>query len=236
MTWIWIWLSLAFATEVTLTTPFMGDFTIEEQGRGRKAVVFVHGEGESASSMARLADVFATRKLRTVYFDLAGSGVRSNQEVLYPFMHLEIQAIIRHLREDGVRDIQCVGSGFGAIACMQAISKETPLSQIGIIDPVHTKFNQSLFSNIDAYPKTQPIFVIMGTSPVGEHCLSRIEEHRQVLLFATPSPKPGMQLLTEHPDLEQHLRAWIWKKIPNRRVAPVDMSQELLSEGEPLPF
>ena len=136
-------------------------------------------------------DFFASRKLRTVHFDLAGSGGRSKEEAYYPFMHIEVQAIIKHLQNKGVKDIQCVGSGFGAILCMQAISEATPVSQIGIISPVHTKFNQSLFSNIESYPKLHPIFVIMGTDTIGEHCLSRLENHRKVLLFASGSRKSG---------------------------------------------
>lgn len=237
---IWMWLAMcwqiAIAETITLNTPFMGDFSIEEQGKGKRAVIFVHGEHESASNMTRLADFFASRKLRTVHFDLPGSGERSNEDAVYPFMHLEVQAVIQHLRDDGVKDVQCVGSGFGAILCMQAISKETPLSQIGIIDPVHTKFNQSLFSNIDAYPKMHPIFVIMGADPVGEHCLARIEARRKVLLFGTSSRKPGTELLITHPDLEEHLRDWVYKRIPNRRVPPIDMTHETTLTGEPLPF
>ena len=237
MMWIWLWLSmLAVAAPVTLETPFTGTFTIEQQGKGKRAVIFVHGEDESAEHMARLAEFFATRKLRTVHFDLAGAGARVDEDPVYPFVHIEVQAIVAHLRADGVRDVQCVGSGFGAIACMQAISEQTPISQIGIIDPVHTKFNQSLFSNIDAYPKMHPIFVIMGSDLVGEHCLARLEEHRTVLLFATSSRKPGVELLNTHPELEAHLRDWVWKKIPKRRARPVDMTHETSVEGEPLPF
>ena len=235
-TWILMCVQLAIAESITLNTPFMGDFTIEQQGKGKRAVIFVHGENESASNMTRLSDFFASRKLRTVHFDLAGSGNRATEEAIYPFMHLEVQAIIKHLRADGVKDVQCVGSGFGAILCMQAISESTPLSQIGIIDPVHTKFNQSLFSNIDAYPKMHPIFVIMGAGPVGEHCLARLEEHRKVLLFGTSSRKPGTELLITHPDLEEHLRDWVYKRIPNRRAPPIDMTHETTLTGEPLPF
>ena len=235
-TWILMCVHLAIAESVTLNTPFMGDFVIEEDGKGKRAVIFVHGENETGAHMARLSDFFASRKLRTVHFDLAGSGERSNEDAVYPFMHLEVQAIIKHLRADGVRDVQCVGSGFGAILCMQAISETTPLSQIGIINPVHTKFNQSLFSNIDAYPKMHPIFVIMGADPIGEHCLARLEDHRKVLLFASSSRKPGMELLITHPDLEEHLRDWVWKKIPDRRAPPIDMTHETTLKGEPLPF
>jgi pimeloyl-ACP methyl ester carboxylesterase len=235
-TWILMCVQLAIAESVTLNTPFMGDFVIEEDGKGKRAVIFVHGENETGAHMSRLSDFFASRKLRTVHFDLAGSGERSNEDAVYPFMHLEVQAIIKHLRADGVRDVQCIGSGFGAILCMQAISETTPLSQIGIINPVHTKFNQSLFSNIDAYPKLHPIFVIMGSDTNGEHCLARLEEHRNVLLFTSSSRKPGMELLITHPDLEEHLRDWVWKKIPDRKAPPIDMTHETTLKGEPLPF
>ena len=57
---------------------------------------------------------------------------------------------------------------------------------------------------------------------IGEHCLCLdLEDHRKVLLFASSSRKPGMGLLITHPDLEEHLRDWVWKKIPDRR-APSD--------------
>lgn len=238
MIWMWLvmFLQLSIAETVTFNTPFMGNFPVEVAGDGPRAVIFVHGEGESADSMARLADFFASPKLRTAHFDLAGSGARTESDALYPFAHVEVQAIIAYFRSNGVKDVQCVGSGFGAIACMHAISEATPLSQIGIIDPVHTKFNQSLFSNIDAYPKMHPIFVIMGGNPVGEHCLARLEEHRTVLLFGTTSRKPGMELLIHHPDLETHLRDWVWKKIPDRRAPPVDMTHDVPVKGETLPF
>ena len=88
------------AESVTLTTPFMGDFVIEEEGKGKRAI-FVHGENETGDHMVRLGDFFASRKLRTVHFDLAGSGERSDEDAVYPFMHLEV-CIIKHLRADGV--------------------------------------------------------------------------------------------------------------------------------------
>ena len=102
-TWILMCVHLAIAESVTLNTPFMGDFVIEEDGKGKRAVIFVHGENETGAHMARLGDFFASRKLRTVHFDLAGSGERSSEDAVYPFMHLEVQAIIKHLRADGVR-------------------------------------------------------------------------------------------------------------------------------------
>ena len=96
MIWMWILMCVqfAFADSVTLSTPFMGDFVIEEEGKGKRAVIFVHGENESGAHMARLSDFFASRKLRTVHFDLAGSGERSNEDAVYPFMHLEVQGNI----------------------------------------------------------------------------------------------------------------------------------------------
>ena len=53
-TWILMCVHLAIAESVTLNTPFMGDFVIEEDGKGKRAVIFVHGENETGAHMARL--------------------------------------------------------------------------------------------------------------------------------------------------------------------------------------
>ena len=162
-------------------------------------------------------------------------GERSNEDAVYPFMHLEVQASSSTFEQTVCGMYSVLGLDLVPF-CVCRLSETTPLSQIGIINPVHTKFNQSLFSNIDAYSKMHPIFVIMGSDPIGEHCLARLEDHRQVLLFASSSRKPGMELLITHPDLEEHLRDWVWKKIPDRRAPPIDMTHETTLKGEPLPF
>ena len=238
--WMWIglnfWVSQAEATPMNIQTPYLGTFTAEVNGGGHKAVIFVHGENESAQHMQRVAEHFATPSIQTVYWDLPGFGTRSEEDPLYPLMHIEVQALIRQLRVSGVRDVQCVGSGFGGILCMQALSKETPLSQIAIIDPVHTKYNQSLLSNVEAYSKLHPIFVILGSNAVAEHAVGRLEEQREVLLFSSTSKQRGMSLLTEDPALETQLGEWIHKRIPERRAPPVDTTHELTVDGERLPF
>ena len=147
---LWILGAICQAETISLSTPYMGEFVVQMEGTGSNAVLLVHGENEDSRNMQGYATLFASSKLRTVTMDLAGSGSRETADPMYPFMHLEIRTIMAYLREIGVQDIQCVGSGFGAILCMQAATEVLPFSQIAIIGPVHTKYHQSLFSNLSA--------------------------------------------------------------------------------------
>ena len=234
---LWALMTAVWAKTITLSTPHMGKFTVEQQGRGKSAVIFVHDAHEDARNMKRLADLFASPKMRTVYFDLPGSGERAEEEALHPFMHIEVQTIILYLQAKGVKDIQCVGSGLGAILCMQALSESTPLSQIAILGPVNTKYHQSLFSNLKAYPQDHPILVISSQDRVAELCIARLEEEHEVLLYLTDGYQRGTRLIVIDPSLEKPLRDWVWKKIPVKSKSPkVNIEHETKVTGRPLPF
>ena len=233
----WALITAVWAKSITLSTPHMGKFNVEQKGRGKSAVLFVHDAHEDSRNMERLAGLFASPKMRSIYFDLPGSGDRSDQEAQHPLMHIEIQTIILYLQAKGVKDIQCVGSGLGAILCMQALSEATPLSQIAILGPVNTKYHQSLFSNLDAYPQDHPILVISSQDRVAELCIARLEEEQEVLLYLTEGYQRGTRLITTDPSLEKPLRDWVWKKIPVKANSPkINIEHETKVSGRPLPF
>ena len=230
-------ITTVWAKTITLSTVHMGSFSVEQKGRGKSAVIFVHDTHEDARNMERLADLFSSPKMRSLSFDLPGSGTRSEEDALHPLMHIEVQTIILYLREKGVRDIQCIGSGLGAILCMQAISDLTPLSQIAILGPVNTKYHQSLFSNLDAYPDDHPILVLSSQDRVAELTIGRLEEEHEVLLYLTDGYQRGTRLIITDPSLEKPLRDWVWKKIPVKGAVPkVDITHETKVTGRPLPF
>ena len=230
-------LKMAMASDIQLANSYNGEFSVDIQGAGERAVIFVHDEGEDKRNFAALAEQMATESLITVNFDLIGHGERSSQPVVDPFMYMDIQTIIVDLQKKGVKDIQCLGVGLGGILCMQAISPQTPLTQIGIISPITTVRHQNLFSNYNAYPK-YPLFVIAGNlDSISLAAILRLEEQRDVLLVNVDSATRGTRLLIETPQLELQLMDWIWgssELMPKR--LPIDIKQEVEVTGERLPF
>lgn len=234
---IYFLFSLVFAKEVMLKNSYNGKFAADIRGKGRKAVIFVHDDGASKSHFEGLAVQMASRNLRTVNFNLVGHGERKNVHVVDPFMYLDIQTIIKELRDDGVRDVQCVGAGLGGILCMQAISEQTPMSQVAIISPASPVRHLSLFTNIDSYPQF-PVFVIAADQdPIALPTILKLEEKREVILLNPSSTERGTILLVQHPELEKELRDWIWKKSKlMRKRPPIKLNTKIKVEGENLPF
>lgn len=234
---IYFLFSLVFAKEVMLENSYHGRFIADIRGRGKKAVIFVHDDGSSKKNFEGLAEQLASKNLRTVNFDLVGHGNRKDTPVIDPFMYLDIQTIIKKLRKSGVRDIQCVGVGLGGILCLQAISEQTPMSQVAIISPVSPVRHQSLFSNIDAYPQF-PLFVIAADQDaVALQAIVKLEEKREVILLNAKSSERGTILLVQHPELEKDLREWIWKRSKYlRKKPPLTIDAKIEVKGEKLPF
>lgn len=234
---LWLLSIVCWAETVTLSTPYMDEFTVQINGQGDSAVLLIHGDQEDAANMQGYAKLFASPKLRTVTFDLPGSGSRADVMPMHPFMHLEVRTVMAYLRELGVKDIQCVGSGFGAILCMQAATTTMPLSQLAIISPVHTKYHQSLFSNLDAYPKNARILVLSGQNTDADHTIARLEDKLTVELYLVEGYMTGTKLMVSYPALEKPLREWVWKQMPHHKRPPVvNVEHKLTVEGEPLPF
>lgn len=234
---IWLMTWVCFADTVTLNTPYMGDFDVQINGAGNSAVLLVHGDLEDQRNMQGYATLFASPILRTVTLDLAGAGTRAEVDPMYPFMHLEIRTVMAYLQQIGVKDIQCVGSGLGAILCMQAATPQLPLSQLAIISPVHTKYHQSLFSNISTYPKNTPMLVISGQGAESDHTIARLEDILKLELNLVTSYLKGTALMVSNPALEKPLREWVWKEMPHHKRPPVvDVTHKPTVEGEPLPF
>lgn len=234
---IYFLFSIVFAKEIILENPYNGKFIADIEGEGKRAVIFVHDDGSDKRNFAALSHQLANQNLRTVNFDLVGHGERTEARVVDPFMYLDIQTIIKNLRADGVRDVQCVGVGLGGILCMQAISEQTPISQIAIISPISPSRHQSLFTNIDSYPDF-PIFVIAADQdPISLSAILRLEEKREVILLNPNSLHRGTILLIENPELERELRTWIWKNSDlMRKKPPMKIDVKIEVEGERLPF
>ena len=153
-----------------------------------------------------------------------------------PFIYLDIQTIILQLRKDGVRDVQCVGAGFGGTLCLQAITTQTPMSQVAIISPITPVRHQSVMSNIDAYPDF-PLFVIAGAQDaISLPAVLRLEEKRTLLLLNPNTSKRGTIILIEYPEMEKELRMWIWKKSDKFPRSPMKIGATIEVKGEKLPY
>ena len=237
---LWLGMVVAFAADVLLSNPYNGSFVVDAQGRGKKAVIFVHDDGKDKRNFAYLSGKLATRKLRTVNFDLLGHGERSDEEAIYPLMHTDVRSVIQYLQDQGVTEIQCVGEGIGGTICMQAISDQTPLHQIAIISPVTTLHHQNLFAHIDSYPD-RPIMVITADQEAhGMRTTIRLEKELSVSTHLVSDYRRGLVLLLEYPKMEQTLVNWI-RRAPDFRgtwdsVRTVEIDHELNVEGERLPF
>jgi hypothetical protein len=178
----------------------------------------------------------ANESLRTVTFDLIGHGERADTVAMDPFIYLDIQTIILQLRKDGVRDVQCVGAGFGGTLCLQAITEDTPMSQVAIISPITPVRHQSVMSNIDAYPEF-PVFVIAGSQDIiSLPAVLKLEEKRTLLLLNPNTSKRGTSILIEYPEMEKELRMWIWKKSDKFPRSPMKIDVNIEVKGEDLPY
>ena len=233
---IYFLLSIVFAEPLTLQNAYNGKFTINVEGAGDKAVIFVHDDGGDKRNFEGLAGQMANESLRTVTFDLIGHGERTDTVPMDPFIYLDIQTIILQLRKDGVRDVQCVGAGFGGTLCLQAITTQTPMSQVAIISPITPIRHQSVMSNIDAYPDF-PLFVIAGAQDaISLPAVLRLEEKRTLLLLNPNTSKRGTIILIEYPEMEKELRMWIWKKSDKFPRSPMKIGATIEVKGEKLPY
>ena len=198
------------ASTVTLTNPYSGNFPVEIQGEGERAVIFVHDHAQDQRNFGFLARKMASQKLQTATFDLSGHGERADQEKDFPFMHLDVRTIAQHLQSKGVTDLQCVGEGFGGIVCLQAIGPNVSFSQIAIISPVTSQHHQSLFAHIPEYSSPRPLMVIVSVGDEhGVRCAERLERTTEVIVHEVSGNLRGSPILLEHPQMEQELMFWI---------------------------
>jgi len=207
---LWVFMTLALAANVTLNNPFSGDFSVEVKGRGDTAVIFIHDYASDKRNFGFLSRKLATRKLRTVNVELSGHGKRSNEETDVPFMHLDIRTVVQYLQKQGVRDIQCVGEGFGGIICMQALGAEVQFSQVAIISPVGLLYHQNLFAHLEEYKSHRPLFLIVSDQDAhGVRTTLRLEERTEVVIFEVKSNVRGVSILVDRPEMERELVKWI---------------------------
>lgn len=216
--WLILWMQMAFvwAEDIVLQTQYTGQFTVQTEGQGYRAVIFVPGQEDSKEDFFPVVERTQSAKMRTVVWEMPGKGTRATEEMIAPFLHLEITAIIQYLQAQGVRDIQCVGAGLGGILCMQAISESTPLSQIAMITPVTTELRQNLFTNIDNYPNTDILVMVAFPDVVTEVTIDRLQKHRRVLMRYSTGRFQHALMLVEDPDMVSYLVEWIYKKNPDR--------------------
>jgi pimeloyl-ACP methyl ester carboxylesterase len=205
-----VFMTIAMAANVSLHNPYSGDFSVEVKGRGDTAVIFIHDYASDKRNFGFLSRKLASRKLRTVNVDLSGHGKRSNDETDVPFMHLDIRTVFQHLQKQGVRDIQCVGEGFGGIICLQALSADVQFSQVAIISPVGLLHHQNLFAHVQEYKSHRPLFLIVSDQDAhGLRTTLRLEERTDVVIFEVTSTVRGVSILVEHPEMERELVKWI---------------------------
>ena len=203
-------IGLVFAASVELSNPFSGDFSVDVKGKGDSAVIFIHDYASDKRNFAYLSRKLASRKLRTVNMDLSGHGKRKNEEMDFPFMHLDVRTVVQYLQEQGVSDIQCVGEGFGGIICMQALSPQVSFSQIAIISPVALQHHQSLFAHIDGYSSRRGLFLIVSDYDAhGIRTTLRLEEKMDVVVHEVSGTLRGVSILRENPQMERELVRWI---------------------------
>ena len=221
---VFLFCAVALSSTVTLTNPYSGDFPVEIQGEGERAVIFVHDHAQDQRNFGFLARKMASKKLRTATLDLSGHGARAAEDKDFPFMHLDVRTIAQYLQSKGVTDLQCVGEGFGGIVCLQAIGPDVSFSQIAIISPVTSQHYQSLFAHIPGYTSTRPLMVIVSVGDEhGIRCTERLERTTEVVVHEVSGNLRGSPILLEHPQMEQELMFWILRApISKRRMGIKD--------------
>ena len=217
---VFLFCATLFASTVTLTNPYSGDFPVEIQGEGSRAVIFVHDHAQDQRNFGFLARKMASEKLRTATLDLSGHGVRSNEEKDFPFMHLDIRTVAQHLQKMGVTDLQCVGEGFGGILCLQALGPDVSFSQIAIISPVTSQHHQSLFAHVANYTSNRPLMLIVSVGDEhGMRCSERLDRTTEVVVHEVSGSLRGSPILLDHPQMEQELMYWILRApISKKRI------------------
>ena len=215
---VFLFCASLLATTVTLTNPYSGDFSVEFQGAGERAVIFVHDHAQDQRNFGFLARKMASKKLRTATLDLSGHGSRAHEEKDFPFMHLDVRTVAQYLQKNGVTDLQCVGEGFGGIVCLQALGPDVSFSQIAIISPVTSQHHQSLFAHIPNYSSSRPLMVIVSVGDEhGMRCSERLQRTTEVVVHEVSGSLRGSPILLDHPQMEQELMYWIMRAPVSKR-------------------
>jgi pimeloyl-ACP methyl ester carboxylesterase len=114
---------------VSFTTEDGGTIYADLYGKGKHAVVLVHGGRFNKESWAKQAPELVKAGFRVLAIDLRGYGKSTGpgqKDIFSAPLHLDVLAAVRYLRENGAKSVGLLGGSLGGGAAGDAVAHAKP--------------------------------------------------------------------------------------------------------------